>query len=63
LLENRDHILLEKVSWDEYSEVLTDFEAGHLHARVTYDEGRMEIMTRGDEHERTKKLLARLIQV
>lgn len=55
--------VLEDVSWEYYDRTLRELEARHQHVRVTYDDGRMEFKTLGDEHERTKKTVARLIEL
>ena len=49
-------------SWDFYTSTLYELEAQGLHTRVTYDDGWMELMTTGDNHERAKKVIARLIE-
>src|SRR5437868_5011932 len=56
------HILLENVSWDYYLNTLDELEGRNY--RVTYDDGRMEIMAPpiGDLHEYGKTCIARLIE-
>jgi len=63
LSEPLEHSVSTGVSWDEYEQVLQEFQAQHCHARVTYDQGKMEIMTRGNRHERFKSAIARLIEM
>lgn len=58
--KERDTVLLEDVSWNYYTQTL--HEIGHGATRVVYDEGRMEIMTVSNEHERAKKAAARLLE-
>jgi Uma2 family endonuclease len=52
--------LMEDVSWRYYEQTVAEFMDRHL--RVTYDQGRMEIMTTGDTHELTKKVISRLLE-
>lgn len=55
--------VFENVSWEFYSETLRQLDRAGQHARVTYDRGRMEIMTVGRIHEIIKKAICRLIEV
>jgi Uma2 family endonuclease len=48
------------MSWPDYAR-LSDL-LGERHIRATYDGKRMELMTLSPEHERAKKLLARLVE-
>lgn len=52
--------ILEKVSWKTFLALLD--ELGPHRGRLTYDRGVLEIMSPYREHERIKKLLARLIE-
>ena len=54
-------LLLTNVEWPTYERVLRDLEGRHL--RFNFDRGQLEIMTVSAEHERVKKLLARLLEV
>jgi len=56
-----EHIVLEDMSWDFYERLLQ--EIGDRAIRVTYDDGRMEIMSPLPEHERPKKLIGRMIEM
>ena len=60
--ESARSFVMEDVSWDYYDHTLREIEAAGRHVRVTFDEGRMELMTLGDKHEWTKKVIARLIE-
>jgi Uma2 family endonuclease len=60
-LESQQHILLEDVSWDLYEHLLR--ELGNRPLRVTYDQGRMEIMSPLPKHERWGQWIARLIEL
>jgi Uma2 family endonuclease len=55
-------IVLEGISWELYERLCK--ELVETHVRITYDDGRMEIMTPPIEnpHEQHKKFLARLIE-
>jgi Uma2 family endonuclease len=53
-------LLLSDVDWPTYDRLLHDLEGRHL--RFNFDRGQLEIMTVSPEHERTKKLLARLFE-
>jgi Uma2 family endonuclease len=55
-------ILLPDVSWAEYEHMLADFEEAP-HIRLTYDHGRLEIMTLSSEHEGYAGLFTHLISV
>lgn len=59
-LDDVQHFVLEDASWELYEKLLRDI--GNRPIRVTYDEGRMEIMSPLPEHERPKKLLGRMIE-
>jgi len=67
-LEAIDHLpvggklYLEDVGWDEYEELLEELE-GKRHVRISYDNGRMEIMTLSPEHEGPASLFGYLIQI
>jgi Uma2 family endonuclease len=50
------------VEWEEYAALL-DTLPDNPRYRVSYDRGRLEIMTFSTEHEKYKKILARLIEV
>lgn len=67
-LEAIDHIpvggklYLERVGWDEYEELLEELE-GKRHVRISYDNGRMEIMTLSPEHEEPSRLFIHFVQI
>lgn len=54
------HLLLTDVSWDYYDRTLRELDGRHF--RITFDRGRMEIMTVGPDHETVKKAIARLLE-
>lgn len=55
----RDYLYLEGLTWDDYETFLE--ELGERPIRVTYDSGRMEVMTLSFEHESQRTLLGRFI--
>ncbi len=55
-------LYLEDIGWDEYEELLEELE-GKRHVRISYDNGRMEIMTLSPEHEMPASLFSHLIQI
>jgi len=60
-LDDQQHIVLEDMSWDFYERLIE--EIGDRHIRVTYDEGRLEIMSPLLKHERFGSWIARLIEL
>jgi Uma2 family endonuclease len=60
LLDEVQHFVMEDASWDLYEKLLRDI--GNRPIRVTYDEGRMEVMSPLPQHERPKRLLGRMIE-
>jgi Uma2 family endonuclease len=59
--EPEQHLLLDNVSWAYYDRTLHELDGRHL--RITFDRGKLEIMTLGDIHERVKKTVARLLEM
>ncbi|HET6247783.1 MAG TPA: Uma2 family endonuclease [Tepidisphaeraceae bacterium] len=60
-LDDVQHFVMEDASWDLYEKLLRDI--GDRPIRVTYDQGRMEIMSPLPEHEHDKKLIGGLIEM
>jgi Uma2 family endonuclease len=56
--ENR--IFLENIRWQTYLALLADL--GEHRGRLTYDQGRLEIVSPSKKHENLKRLLGRLIE-
>lgn len=54
-------ILLENVSWELYESLLREVEGQHV--RITYDQGRMVLMSPLPIHDKVKKLAGRLIEL
>ncbi|MGH7178731.1 MAG: Uma2 family endonuclease, partial [Tepidisphaeraceae bacterium] len=57
-----DAVVLDGVSWETYESLLRDFEDSGQHKRVTYDRGRMEILSPLPKHEKWKSLLGRFVE-
>ncbi len=55
-------LIVPHVEWDEYEALLDDL-GDHPGVRVTYSDGRVEIMSPSDEHEQYKELILRLAHV
>ena len=60
-LDEVEHFVLEDASWELYEKLLKDI--GERPIRVTYDDGRLEIMSPLPEHERPKEFLGRIIEM
>jgi Uma2 family endonuclease len=60
-IDRGQHFVLEDASWGLYEKLLKDI--GERPIRVTYDDGRMEIMSPLPEHEDVKKFIARMIEM
>src|SRR5260370_10224693 len=59
--ERVQRLTLDCVPWSSYDAVLHAFDERHL--RISFDRGRLEIMTISQEHEFSKKLLGRLVEM
>ncbi|MBK8979132.1 MAG: Uma2 family endonuclease [Planctomycetes bacterium] len=57
----REHVLLEGVSWATYVRLRAELDPRPI--RLTYDDGRLEIVSPGQRHERDRKHLAQLFEV
>ncbi len=55
-------LVLHQVSWDDYERLVDDLAKGS-HRRVSYDCGRLEIMTPLPEHETAARLIDSLVRV
>ena len=60
-LDGVQHFVLEGASWDFYERLLR--EIGDRPIRVTYDQGRLEIMSPLPEHEDAKTVIGRMIEM
>jgi Uma2 family endonuclease len=56
-------IVMNDVSWEYYDRTLREIEEKHLRIRVTFDNGRMELMTQGGQHEYAKTMIGRLLEL
>ena len=54
---------LQNVSWDDYDFLLTQMESHHPGHRLSYDCGRLDIMSPKREHEFYKKFMGRIVDV
>lgn len=61
LTSDANSVLLEDISWQTYESLLKDFEESPG-MRLTFDRGRLEIMTPLPPHESHKKLIGRLVE-
>jgi Uma2 family endonuclease len=57
----QQRVILEGVSWHTYECLLADFGDSHA-ARVTYDQGTLEIMAPSFAHETINQLIARIVE-
>ncbi len=53
-------VTMEGISWESYERLLD--EVGDGHVRLTYDDGRLEIMSPSGRHELVKKVIGRIIE-
>src|SRR4051794_16559865 len=60
ILSPERRVTLNGVSWAFYQNMLAEIGDGHV--RLTYDTGRLEIMSPSTLHERVKTVLGRLIE-
>src|SRR5438045_3800934 len=60
-LDEVQHFVLEDASWELYEKLLRDI--GSRPIRITYDDGRLEIMSPLPEHERPSNFIGRLIEM
>jgi Uma2 family endonuclease len=63
LKSDATHVVIDGVSWETYELLLRDFEVSGQRKRVTYNEGRMVIVSPLFKHERWKKLLGKIVDV
>ena len=62
LPEAEQRLCLEGITWQQYDALVTLFLDQFPALRMTYLEGSLELMTTSPEHERLKKIIARLIE-
>src|SRR5207245_11388708 len=56
-------LILQKVSWDDYQALTDDLMIAGRHVRVSYDHGRVEIMSPLNEHEGYARFIDDLVRV
>src|SRR4051794_25707566 len=59
-LDDVQHLVLENVDWDLYESLLRS--VGDRPIQLTYDQGRLEIISPLPEHEDAKKFIGRMIE-
>lgn len=55
-------LIFEDVTWDEYEELLYEF-SDNSHYRISYDKGRLEIISPSERHEYRKSILGSLVEI
>ncbi|HEV3339351.1 MAG TPA: Uma2 family endonuclease [Pirellulales bacterium] len=60
-LQPEQRVVLHGVSWHTYKALLDDMESSAV--RLTYDRGRLEMMSPSRDHERFKTLIGRIIEI
>src|SRR5687768_14520865 len=55
-------LIVPDVSWAEYEQLLTELGEGYA-VRVTYDDGRLEVVTPSSRHERSKDFILGVAQI
>ena len=60
-LDEQDHLVLEDVSWDFYEQLLAKLDDEGRHIRVTFDNGRLEMMSPLPKHGRWQFQIVRLV--
>lgn len=55
-------LTIDPFAWDDYEQLLEEME-DHPGVRITYDRGKLEIVTTSREHEEWKEFILRLVQV
>src|SRR5712692_9167770 len=60
VLETEEPLVMENIRWSTYQSLLRDLGDRPIH--LTYDQGRLEIMTLSSQHEILRKWIGRLIE-
>jgi Uma2 family endonuclease len=55
-------LILHDVTWDDYEALTDDLMVAGLHARVSYDHGRVEVMSPRNEHERCIRFIDAMVR-
>jgi Uma2 family endonuclease len=61
-IPNEQRLVLKKISWQQYEQILAET-GSERKTHLTYDRGKLEMMTPLDEHERCSKLIESLLMV
>jgi Uma2 family endonuclease len=56
-------VVLDGVTWERYEQLRDETDAAGSHVRITYDQGRMVLMSPLPIHEKVKKIAGRLIEL
>jgi Uma2 family endonuclease len=54
-------LVVPQVSWDDYERLVEELQEEGMHVRVSYDQGRLEIMSPLPEHEEYGRFIDRLV--
>jgi Uma2 family endonuclease len=60
-LDEQDHVVLEDVTWSFYERLLEEIDSQGRRIRVTYDQGRLEMMSPLPQHDRIEYWIGHLI--
>ena len=63
LVSTESQVLLHDVTWEEYEAILDQVEASGRHLFVTFDDGSLEVMVPGPDHETDSKSLDYLLVI
>ena len=55
-------LVLQRLTWEDYERLVSDLTASHARLRVTYDHGRVEIMSPLNEHEGYARFIDALVR-
>jgi Uma2 family endonuclease len=61
--DSADVITLENASWELYEMLVRERDAAGQHFKITYDRGRLSIMSPLPMHEQVKRLLGQLVEI
>jgi len=56
-------VVLDDVTWERYEQLRDETDAAGSHVRITYDQGRMALMSPLPIHEMVRKIAARMIEL
>ncbi|TYQ26018.1 Uma2 family endonuclease [Pseudanabaena sp. UWO311] len=61
--DEEQHLIISNVTWEQYSTLVNIYTDEYPSLHMTYLNGVLEIMTTSNEHERLKKIFARLLEM